>query len=511
MSGLGGWRRRGTLALLGLLAALALPPLYLVPLLWLALPGLVWILNGRPGRLAAFGAGWWFGFGYFTAGFYWIGFAMMVEPEKYAWMIPFSVFGLGAGMAVFCGLTLLATRLLAPRPGWGQVLVLAAAWTAFEWVRGWAFTGFPWNLAGTVWAFSDAMVQPAAAVGAYGLSLVTVILAAAPAVLPGTAAARRGLAAAVAVLVLAWGGGALRLALAPTQFVDGVRLRLVQPNIPQRLKWAGDLRRGHVERQVEMSLAAPAPGAPPPTHVIWGETMVPAFVNRDPAARALAARAAPPGGALLTGGLRMPDDRTAPFQVWNSLFALARDGAILATYDKFHLLPFGEYVPFRQYLDIAKITAGRTDFSRGAGPRTLDVPGLPPVGPLICYEAIFPAAVTDPARRPKWLLNITNDAWFGRSPGPYQHLAATRLRAVEEGLPLVRVANTGISAVVDPLGRTLSALPLQESGVLDSGLPRDLPGGTPFARWGNGVLAPLVVLAAALGLWLARRRTAANG
>jgi len=507
VSGLRGWRRREFAVAMGLAAALSMPPMHLVPLLWIALPALAWLLEASPSRRAAFGAGWWFGVGFCVAGSYWTSFAMLVQPEKFAWMIPFALAGLGGVLAVFYGLAALATRLLCPRGGWGQVLVLAAAWTVFEWVRGWIFTGIPWNLIGTAWAFSDAMLQPAAWIGVYGLSLLTMVAALAPAALPASTTAWRGVAVVALGMVLVFAGGWLRLSQAPTQYVADVRLRLVQPNIPQKLKWRRDLRRGHVVRQVEMSRGAPAEaGAPPPTHVIWGETMVPTFVNRDPAARALIAQATPPGGAMIVGGLRMPDEEKAPFQVWNSLYALDGDGAIRARYDKFHLLPFGEYVPFRQYLDIAKITVGLSDFTPGRGLETLNIDGLPPVGPLICYEAIFPAAVVDPENRPQWLLNLTNDAWFGRSPGPLQHFAATRLRAVEEGLPLVRVANTGISAVVDALGRTVAALPLQEAGVLDSGLPAALPGPTLFARTGNAIVAPLVLVLVLAGAYLGRRK-----
>ncbi|MCB2100899.1 MAG: apolipoprotein N-acyltransferase, partial [Rhodobacterales bacterium] len=429
VAGMRGWRRRGLAAGLGALACLALPPAHVLPVLVPAFTGLVWLLDGATDRRAAFGAGWWFGFGYFSLGFYWIGAAMLVEAEKFAWMIPFAVFGVAGVEALFTGLAGLAAWMAvralgvlgggAPT-GPARVLLLAAAWGAGEWLRSWAFTGFPWNPVGAVWVVSDAMAQVAALVGVYGLGMVTVAAAAMPAVLGDGGAGRRSwgpVAVMAGLLVLAWGGGALRLAGATDATVPGVRLRLVQPDIPQRLKWQADLRAGHIRRQVDMSLAPPADGDPAPTHVIWGETMVPAFLDRDESARALVAQAVPPGGLVLAGAPRAPDTG-GPFRVWNSLLAVDGAGRVVATYDKAHLVPFGEYVPFRSILPIDKITAGRGDFSAGPGPRAVDLPGLPPVGPQICYEIIFPGRVVGD-RRPAWLLNITNDSWFGRTAGPY--------------------------------------------------------------------------------------------
>ena len=177
----------------------------------------------------------------------------------------------------------------------------------------------------------------------------------------------------------------------------------------------------------------------------------------------------------------------------------------MGTYDKFHLVPFGEYVPLRRVLTFAKLTYGIVDFSAGPGPRTLRLPGLPPVGPLICYEAIFPGAVLDRSDRPAWLLNITNDAWFGTSAGPYQHLAIARTRAVEEGMALVRAANTGISAVIDPYGRVMARLGIGERGVIDSALPAPIEGGTLFGRFGDWLTAFAISAALVLALLLGRR------
>ena len=497
VAGLSGWRRPAAAAGLGVLAAAALPPLHLVVLLVPAFVGLLWLMDGARRWRAAFAVGWWFGFGHFVAGLHWIAFALLVDAEKFAWMIPFAVFGLAAVVAVFPGLAVLATQASRTR-NVGRVLIVGVAWTAFEWLRGWAFTGFPWNLIGTVWAFSDAMLQVAAVTGVYGLGMLTVIVAAMPAVL--TDEASRGWRPIAAVglagvaLAAVWGGGAARLATAGDDVVAGVRLRLVQANIDQRLKWRPELRRRHLEQQLTMSVAAPAPGRAPPTHVIWGETMVPFPLANDAEALGLIGRATPPGGVTIAGAPRITARGEKPHRVWNSFHAIDPGGQIVATYDKAHLVPFGEYVPLRRFLAFAKVTQGRTDFSAGAGPTTLNLPGLPPVSPLICYEIIFPGRVTGPGERPGWLLNLTNDSWFGRSSGPYQHLAAARLRAVEEGVALVRVANSGISAIVDPYGRIVASLGLGRQGIIDGDLPAALVEPTPFARLGNAIVGLLSIV-----------------
>jgi apolipoprotein N-acyltransferase len=286
-----------------------------------------------------------------------------------------------------------------------------------------------------------------------------------------------------------------------------VRLRLVQGNVAQQEKWRPEGR----ARVFQRHLALSAQGGPV-THVIWPESAAPYALDQDPAARQMIAEVVPPGGLLLTGGERFDLSREPPL-AWNTLFVIDHGGALVARYDKRDLVPFGEFLPLRAVLSrigLEKLTHGTIDFQPGPGRQTITLPGLPPVSPLICYEAIFPGNVVDPDARPDWLLNITNDAWFGRSTGPYQHLAMARMRAIEEGLPLVRSANTGISAVVDPWGRIQTELGLGETGVLDATLPRPLPQGTPFARTGLViVLIPACALALCALVLETRRRRAA--
>jgi len=411
---------------------------------------------------------------------------------------------MSAGLALFPALAVLA----AAWPGWrgpARVALLAAAWLAAEMLRAWVLTGFPWNLIGTVWSFAPAMLQLSALTGVWGLSAVTVVAAAAPAILTGPGAGRGRVAFVTLALLLpalVWGGGALRLAMVPApdaETVDGVMLRLVQPSIDQASKWLPELRRGHIENQMRLSSGPGAdPGAQPVSHVIWAETAVPFILDGEAELRAQLAGIVPRGGVLIAGAPRL-DRSGEPRRLWNSLHGLDETGAVVGTYDKHHLVPFGEYTPLRAvlgWLGLGKLTVGGQGFSAGPGLATLKLPGLPPFSPLICYEAIFPGRVVAEGARPQWLLNLTNDAWFGTSSGPYQHFASARIRAVEEGLPMVRVANSGISAVVDPYGRLLGRLRLNQVGVLDSPLPQPAEGITLYARYGDRIGLFLIVILA---------------
>lgn len=508
---LGRQRHVALAILLGVLSAFALPPWHVVPLIIPAFAGLLWLLDAaahspRPLRAAAVTA-WLFGVGHFLVGVHWIVEPFLVNAARHGWMIPFALAGMAGGLALFPAATGLITVGFSRRfalGGISRALIFAVVWVFLEWVRSWLFTGFPWNLTGYVWTATPAVMQAAAFVGIFGVSLMTVVAGAMPAALGTGRGARAGVAVAIFTVALpaaVWAGGALRLGAAPeyrpddaTAMVPGVRLRIVQANIPQRQKWQPELRAGHLQRYIALSRQ---PSARPPTHVIWPETAVPFFLANDDIVRAAAAVAAPHGGALITGAPRRTGGADN-LRLWNSALAITSDGRIVASYDKSHLVPFGEYVPLRGVLPIDKLVPGQGDFAAGAGRQTIAIPGLPPVSPLICYEAIFPGAVARRDERPGWLLNLTNDAWFGTFAGPQQHFAIAATRAVEEGLPLVRAANTGISAVIDPYGRPIAMLGLGVEGVIDSGLPRALPTPTPYARWGNAIPAGLLGIVALL-------------
>lgn len=507
--GLGGWRRPALLGGLGVLAALALPPVYALPFLIPAFSGLLWSVEECSTPAKAFAAGWWFGFGHSAAGLSWIGFAFLVDAPRFAWMSPFAVLGMAAGMALFPAGAAALSRYVFGKirlSGVGRVIIFSAFWVSLEWFRGWVLTGFPWNLLGTVWTWSDAMIQLAALTGVYGLSLLTVFVAAMPALLagPGPDAEKNRpgprplVLASLALLGVVWAGGQWRLAMATEDVVPGVRLRLVQPNIPQALKWRPELRQGHVLKQLAMSRKPPPPGGPP-THIIWAETAVPFVLQENPGLIKALGAAAPPDGLIIVGSPRSTPGGEKPRRIWNSIYAIDSKGQIKGTYDKHHLVPFGEYVPFRGILPIEKLTQGRLDFSPGPGIRTFNWQGLPPVSPLICYEVIFPGRVTDAGNRAEWLLNLTNDAWFGNSSGPYQHFAASRLRAVEEGLPLVRVANTGISGVIDGYGRVIRRLGLGREGIIDSPLPAKISGNTPFSLLGDWITGVILIMTMVAG------------
>ncbi len=513
LSVLRGWRRQWFAAGLGAFATLALPPVYLLPALLVSFPGLVWLLDGVERSRTAFSLGWWFGLGHFVTGIYWIALALLTDPERYGWMIPFAVVGLSAILAVFPGFAawgVFQSRVKGP----GRVVVLALAWTAAEWLRGHIFSGLPWNLIGTVWTISDTMIQLAALTGVWGLSLLTVMCASSPALLADKSESGEvkidwlhlaPVLIAAAALEVVWAGGAIRLAGAETPTVPDVSLRLVQPNIIQNHKWLPDLREAHLRKhlsltssQVKDPFVASAPAAT--TYVIWPETAAPFFLDFNTTVRFRIAAVTPPGGLVITGMPRATPPDVYPQQVWNSIAAVDSQGVVSGTYDKFHLVPFGEYVPLRSVLPLNKITSGGIDFSAGPGPRTMRLPGLPPFSPLICYEVIFPGNVIDAKDPPQWILNVTNDGWFGLSSGPYQHFASAQLRAVEEGLPLVRAANTGISAVIDSYGRVVASLGLGSEGIIDSPLPQALSGSTVYGRFGDFILLAMLFLGA-VAVW----------
>ena len=395
----------------------------------------------------------------------------------------------------------------------GRVLAFAVAWTAVEWLRGNILSGFPMNLMGTVWMPSLGMIQSTALFGVYGLSFVTILAAAAPASLAVPRADERPgrrpwllPAAALALLAAIWVGGQVRLALAPDLAPTEVNLRLVQANVDQSRKWEDGARKAALAQHVILSLK---PGFDEADIVIWPEAAATFLLDESRILMNFVSRAAPPGGHVITGAPRRTQSAGRTITYWNSLHALTPAGAIVASYDKHHLVPFGEYMPLRVIINLPVLTFGTIDSSSGPGPRTLRLPDVPPFSPLICYEAIFPGGVVaddvPKADRPQWLLNVTNDAWFGHTAGPYQHFQAARLRAVEEGMPLVRAANTGISAVVDSYGRVVGRLGLGEAGVLDAPLPRALETRTPMARLGGWTLVILLLLAAAvtlaIGVW----------
>jgi apolipoprotein N-acyltransferase len=495
-----GWRALATAFGLGLLAAAALPPVHAVPVLLLSVPGLLIMVGGAPGwkRAAVIGLFW--GWGFFTGGLYWITYAILTEVERFWWLVPIAVPALAFPLGLFVAVPAAAARLV--RNGWPRLLVFAGSFVLAELLRGVALTGFPWNLIGSVWAFGAAPVQAASVIGVHGLSLATLILAGLPLL------GRRALAGG-AVALLAFAGFGLARLWPEEPPPQPLRLLLVQGNVAQDVKWRPEARVPIFRRYLELTaeglrdLEAEAPGAR--IAVIWPESASPFRLAEDADARAAAAQVLTPNATLLAGAVTVEwdDARQQPRHVYNSLVAVTPDGAVAGRYDKSHLVPFGEYMPLRGWLPI-RIVQGGIDFAAGPGRISMAPAGLPAFSPLICYEVIFPGAVVGETR-PQWLLNVTNDAWFGHSAGPYQHLATARLRAVEEGLPIARAAQTGISAVFDARGREVASLALGAMGTVSAPLPAPLPP-TIFARLGLTLPALLAVLAILGGVMLGRRR-----
>jgi apolipoprotein N-acyltransferase len=514
-----GWRRALMAFLAGAASTLALAPTNLWPVMFVTFPPLVWLLDGigaarRGGIGAAFAIGWWFGFGYFLAGLYWIGSAFLVDAKTFGWLLPFAVTMLPAGLAMFTGVGLVAARLLWT-PSRFRVLTLAAALSSAEWLRGHMFTGFPWNVFGYALTTPLPLAESVAIFGVWGLTFVAVAVFATPAVLANDT--RRSLmpvvlAGGTLATLAAYGG--LRLASNPTEMVDGVHLRIMQPNIPQDERFSYAAKPQIMNRYVLMSQrTGEASGLRGVTHLIWPESAFPFFLTREPDALSMIADMLAPNTTLITGAARLaePIPGRSGKRAYNSIYVIDHSGSILASYDKLHLVPFGEYLPFQDFLEragLTQLTNVPGGFLPGERRRRIAVRGAPDMLPLICYEVIFPGEAVPKGERPGWLLNLTNDAWFGMSVGPYQHFQQTRVRAIEEGLPLIRAANSGISAVIDPLGRVIAALPLGQEGLLDSALPRPAQI-TIYGRMGDllFIIAVVGTIAASLLIRLKREHS----
>jgi apolipoprotein N-acyltransferase len=503
-----GWPRRFIAFTAGAVSALAMAPFNAWPVLFLTFPVLVFLIDGIASRgwsglVAAADIGWWFGFGYFLAGLYWLGYAFLVDAATFGWLLPFAVIGLPAILAIYTAVGVAAARLLWQR-GTVRILALAVCLTASEWLRGHLFTGFPWNAFGYALTAPLALAQAASVLGLWGLTFIAVAVAASPATLFDQSAKKRRplLPLALAVLTLAALGsaGAVRLARNPTRLVDGVHLRIMQPNLQQDVRFNYAARHEVVDHYLALSARQ---GLDQVTHLIWPESPFPFFLTREADAFAQIARALPPNTLLFTGAMRLADpDNPAQSGVYNSIYVIDHQGAIRAVYDKVHLVPFGEYLPFEEILErigLQTLTEQRGGFLAGDRHRRITLPGAPSALPLICYEIIFPGELRSADERPGWIVNITNDGWFGNSSGPYQHLQQSRVTAIEQGLPVARAANTGISAVIDPLGRMIASLPLASEGVLDAPLPRSI-GAPIYARFGDAPAAVLILIACGIAV-----------
>ncbi len=535
VAGATGWRRRLVALLSGAFGALALAPVGFGPALVVPMVAAVWLLDGcGPGAPAegvrrpwldggalrrAFGTGWWWGFGYFLAGFWWLGSAFLVDPE-FTWALPLGVLGVPAVLALFTAAGFGLAR-LAWMPGGTRIFALALGLGSSEWARGHLFTGFPWNPLGMGLGGTLITAQTASLVGLDGLTLVTIALCAAPATLRdrGPWSVRPTLMALGALAVIL-GFGGLRLARGTPGDVPRVVVRLMQPGLQPDATFSyarkDEILAGYVALSKRYD-AAQHIALADVTMLVWPESAFPFILNREPEALATIAAALPAKTTLVTGAAREEDvpagdGRPERSVYYNAIEVIDRNGAVLDRYDKIHLVPFGEYLPFEgplRALGLHHFVAIPGGFEPGGRRRhALVIPGLPPASPTICYEAIFPGAVsagpTPSGARPRYLLNVTNDGWFGTTAGPSQHFAQVRLRAIEEGLPLIRDAATGVSAIVDPYGRVLGALPLGAEGILDGALPDAIA--PPFAALHGGVTMALLWIGTLLCLIRTRRK-----
>lgn len=502
-----GFRRMAVAFVVGLLAAFAFPPFHAIPVLWLCFPVLVALLQGATRTRQAFAIGWSFAFGQLVVCLYWIAASMFVDIKSFWWALPLAIAGLPACFAIYYGLaSSLAHRWSLKRAD--GILFFAVCWFGAEMARAHLFTGFPWDMLGYAWGDVLPVMQSVSVLGIEGLTLVTLVAVLMPA-LYATPVRRAFAHGAVVCGILVFVGlgvaGSVRLAQAPQEFVPDVRMRLVQPSTDQALKWRAEQRTKNFMHLMDLTFKASA--EKPITHIIWPETAVAYYLNEEPLVRSQIAAAMPKDSVLLTGVVRRvwQDNETPRF--YNALIAMDSKGNVVAGYDKHHLVPFGEYMPYRSVLPIPVISTMGQDFSAGVGPVTIRVPNLPPLSGLVCYEAIFSGAVAEKEDPPQLLLNVTNDGWYKGTIGPAQHFAIVRARAIEEGLPLVRVANAGTTGVIDAYGRVIAQTGESAPGFVDSSLPKPLSAPTFMARHGSilGILLGIITMIFAIVLKFQRR------
>ncbi|HTO33911.1 MAG TPA: apolipoprotein N-acyltransferase [Pararhizobium sp.] len=488
---LSGARRALVAFVAGLIAVLALPPFGIFAAPFLSFPILVWLIDGASGDpdhgairrgFPAFAIGWFFGFGYFLGGLWWLGNALLVEADEFAWALPLAVIGLPAFLAVFHAFAVLLARLLWSN-GLGRIAALAFAFGLFEWLRGFVLTGFPWNAIGYAAMPMPLMMQSAAVIGLAGVTMLAVFVFAAPALIGTRKGMGLGLGLAMLLIGAHFGYGFYRLQQpSPAPADPAVTIRLVQPMIDQSKKLDDKERSSVFEEHLKLTQEVPLDGAKRPDIVVWPETSVPFIITENPDALLRIADVLQDGQVLIAGAVRAEDAGAGlPPRYYNSIYVIDDEGQIISASDKVHLVPFGEYMPMESLLYSAGLNAIAASmpggFSAAATRSLLTLPGGAALYPLICYEAIFPDEISDDVLRTSALLNLTNDAWFGNTPGPYQHFQQARLRAVENGMPLIRAANTGISAVVDARGEIVTGFPFGTRGFVDTILPGklDLP------------------------------------
>jgi len=471
-------QKKLALFLAGIVANLAFAPFEFFPILLLSFPLFLLILETATSRKQAFWFGWWFGFGHFLAGFYWISNSLLVDADKFAWLIPFAAGGIPSVLAIYIGLAALFFHIITTRyqfPQLAKIIIFINLWLLTEFARNYLFTGFPWNLVGYSLLFNLPLAQIASLGGVFLASWFALLLAFLPLIFSN----KKAFVALILITIVSYSWGAYRIDNSNMQQINKT-VKLIQPNIKQTLTW--DEKTARADFQTNLDLMKSGKQA---DYYIWAEAAGVYHLNRSREALYALQDATPAGSLTIVGADRTEGYTREDYKAWNSMYVIS-PRKIEAIYDKQHLVPFGEYVPFSKILPLEKITYGMADFSSGQGERLINIDGLRAL-PLICYEAIFTDYIL-PTRakveiKPDLIINITNDAWFGNSTGPYQHLAMTRLRAIETGIPTLRTAKSGISAVIDAFGNIINSLGLNQKGAVFSDIPAKLSNPTIYSQY----------------------------
>ena len=491
-----------TTFLLGAVSGLAMPPFDLWWVFGLTFPILLLLIE-NPNWKRAFLLGWLYGFGYFLVVLHWIGFAFLVNAGTDLWMMPFAVGGLCAYLALYWGAAAALTKLITSR-GYSAYWVAPICFSIMEYLRGILLTGFPWGAPGLAVDGMGAVSQLAYHIGMTGLTLLILLWAAVPLIF--LKQQKRLAILVLASLPVAWAWGLWRLAENPTQYAGNVNLRIVQPNLSEDDQWRHDNARQIFTELLSRS-AAPSTNGKDITHIIWPESVIPFLLDESPEGLGAIGNMLGEHKILLTGAVRRaaPSDSADYF---TSVLVIDGNAKVLSHYDKSHLVPGGEFLPLASVLEplgFRRLVDFPEGFRAGVGAESLRVPGAGLVGAQICYEAIFPAEAVAAGTRPDWLVNVTNDGWFGNSTGPYQHVAQFRLRAIEQGLAAARSANTGISAVFDPFGRVIVQSEMDAGGIYDSQLPKSVAKGL-YASVGDYALLAMILTCVFLGLCVDKLR-----
>ncbi len=471
--------QKTALFLSGVLASTGFAPIYAVPVFMACLCFCFYLLDQAKTYKQSAVKGYLFGFGFFSAGFYWIANALLIDAATFGWLYPITLLATGACFGVFFIFPFMVWHFFKTPNVFCKVSAFSCVMVLMEYLRSFLFSGFPWNMIGSMWGFSDIMIQTASIWGTYGLSFMLLFLTGSVyALFQKKYKASFSIIFSVLSFMIVF--GLWRLGVYE-DVLSNLKVRLVQPSIAQDMKWDRQALEEHVKTYVDMSRKD---GFGDVKFVVWGETAT-AFNPKDSTYwQKVISRAVPQNGYLMTGVLRYDELND---KLYNSMSVIDDKGETLEFYDKSHLVPFGEYIPFREYLPswVRPVANQIADFSVGEKYKILKVSGLPTFGALICYEIIFPDEIIHRKNKPSFVVLVSNDGWYGNSSGPYQHFLSARLRAVEEGITVVRSANNGISAVIGPLGQVLGKIGLNEVGALDVYLPQNMTEDTLYSHVGG--------------------------